>query len=184
MRSKLSPLLPEGAEPAPRGLAATVSGQGAQECLSPTPISHTVGALRGFAQACGRSAARPGWNPAPPGVTSGASQCMAAALFQFLQVWNVSVYHQSQPDSRTSCSKRPAGVCRENMGPGDRSRPRTQPPDPSWSAMLESPTQTQATLGLGMEQPGRMELPAGVRWVLTVPCLGSQLLFSPVGNKE
>lgn len=36
------PLLPEGADPAPHGLAATVSGQGAQECLS-LHVLHTVG---------------------------------------------------------------------------------------------------------------------------------------------
>lgn len=62
------PLLQEGADPAARGPAATVSGQGAQECLS-FPVLHTVG-TQSICRGHAGSAAGPGWNPALAGVTS------------------------------------------------------------------------------------------------------------------
>lgn len=165
MRSKLSPLLPEEADPAPHGLAAMVSGQ---ECLS-LYFLHTVGA-RSICPGLTRYAARPGWDPAPPGITSRAS-AMVAALFQFLQVWNVSVYHQCQLNFRTSSSERPAGVCGGTQGGATGASHTRGPQPPSRSAMLESPTPAQATLGLGMEQPCGSR-PPGAPWALVVLCPG------------
>lgn len=52
------------------------------------------------------------------------SQPMVAALFQFLQVWNVSVYHQCQPALENIQLQRPAGVW-GGEGGGDRAEQPT-----------------------------------------------------------
>lgn len=90
-RSKLS-TPSKGPTPHPTaGSAAAVSGRGARERLS-LHVLHTVGTwsvCRGHA----RPAAGPGRGLLP------SPQPLVAPLFQFLQVWNVSVCHQCQPDS-------------------------------------------------------------------------------------
>lgn len=81
----------KGTDPTPHcRLPAAVSGRGAQERLS-LHVLHTVGTwsvCRGHA----RPAAGPGRGLLP------SPQPLVAPLFQFLQVWNVSVCHQCQPD--------------------------------------------------------------------------------------
>lgn len=112
-----SPLLPDGADPTPRGPAATVSGQGAQECLS-SRVLHTVGTqsiCRGHAKVCSWA-----WRePCPAGVTFLAlspwwPHCSNSSRFG-MSLFTINV----NLTQRTSSSERPAGVCQaERVGGG------------------------------------------------------------------
>lgn len=133
------PLLPDGADPTPRGPAATVSGQGAQECLS-SRVLHTVGTqsiCRGHAKVCSWA-----WRePCPAGVPSLALSpwwlhCSNSSRFG-MSLFTISV----NLIQRTSSSERPAGVCQGARGVSDGSRP------PSRFTMSETPSEARGHSG-------------------------------------
>lgn len=164
------PLLQEGADPAPRGPAATVSGQGAQECLS-LYILHTVGTRNICRGHAGLWLGLDGILPCPASPPS--PQPAVATLFQFLQTWNVSVYHQCQPDSK---NLQPREAC---WGlPGDRglsggNRPPREPPAPFTIRYVGDPNPGTWPLW-AMESSNQVVLCNRGSWVLAARCPGSQ----------
>lgn len=92
-RSKLSTLLQEEADPAPAGRLPRFLGRELRNAGTPQ-VLHTVGTWSNCEGHCSWA-----WmEPCPVPVTSLLSAA-GDTLLRFLQVWNVSVYHQCQPGS-------------------------------------------------------------------------------------